>query len=122
MFLWVDPNNDDRALMFISTPALTTNPTVPNLMVVDISQVPNGGPVVELAEGNWNNRYPGTNQANYPFDNTSADGCGPYDCNLFVHSMGVKPDGSITFMDKLCCWQGRAFRRRPRCLQCVVSV
>jgi len=24
MFLWVDPNNDDRALLFISTPALTT--------------------------------------------------------------------------------------------------
>lgn len=98
MFLWVDPNNEDRALMFISTPTITTDPTVPNLMVVDISQVPTGGPVVELAEGNWNNLYPGTNQANYPFDATSADGCGPYDCNLFVHSMGVKPDNSITYM------------------------
>jgi hypothetical protein len=67
-------------------------------MVFDISQVPRGGAVTEVAEGNWNNRYPGTNQTNYPFDNNSADGCGPYDCNLFVHSMGVKPDGSITFM------------------------
>src|SRR5436309_1282860 len=91
MFLWVDPNNDDRALLFISLPTLTTDPTVPNLMVVDVSQVPNGGPVKEVAEGNWNNRYPGTNQTNYPFDGTSADLCGPYDCNLFVHSMGVKP-------------------------------
>ena len=98
MFLWVDPNNEDRALMFISTPTITADPTVPNLMVVDISQVPNGGPAVELAEGNWNNQYPGTSQANYPFDPSSPDFCGPYDCNLFVHSMGVKPDGSLTTM------------------------
>jgi len=67
-------------------------------MVFDISQVPQGGGVTEVAEGNWNSRYPGTNQANYPFDSTSRDGCGPYDCNLFVHSMGVKPDGSVTYL------------------------
>jgi hypothetical protein len=98
MFLWIDPNNDDRALLFLSTPTISTNPTRPNLMVVDISQVPDGGAVTEVAEGNWNNLYPGTNQANYPFDSTSRDGCGPYDCNLFVHSMGVKPDGSVTYL------------------------
>jgi len=98
MFLWVDPNNDDRALLFLSTPTISTDPKLPNLMVVDISQVPEGGPVTEVAEGNWNNRYPGTNKANYPSDSTSRDGCGPYDCNLFVHSMGVKPDGSVTYM------------------------
>jgi hypothetical protein len=98
MFLWQDPENDDRALMFITTPSISTDPTVPNLLVVDISQVRHGGPVVELAEGNWDGLYPGTSQANYPFDPTSADGCGPYDCNLFVHSIGVKPDGKMTFM------------------------
>jgi hypothetical protein len=98
MFLWVDPENGNRALLFLSTPALATDPTIPNLMVVDISRVPKGGAVTEVAEGNWNNRYPGTNQANYPFDSTSRDGCGPYDCNLFVHSMGVKPDGSRTYL------------------------
>jgi hypothetical protein len=98
MFLWVDPNNDDRGLLFLSTPTISTNPARPNLMVVDISQVPEGGPVTEVAEGNWNNLYPGTNQANYPLDSNSRDGCGPYDCNLFVHSMGVKPDGSVTYM------------------------
>ena len=98
MFLWVDPNEDNRALLFMTTPTITTDPTVPNLIVFDISQVPNGGAVREVAEGNWNNRYPGTSQANYPFDPNSPDSCGPYDCNLFVHSIGVKPDGSVTYM------------------------
>jgi hypothetical protein len=98
MFLWVDPNEDNRALLFVTTPAITTDPTVPNLMVFDISHVAQGGPVTEIAEGNWNNLYPGTNQANYPLDPNSPDGCGPYDCNLFVHSIGVKPDGSVTYM------------------------
>src|SRR5215472_201290 len=98
MFLWADPHVNNRALLFMTTPAITTDPTVPNLMVFDISQVANGGAVTEVAEGNWNNLYPGTSQANYPFDSTSPDGCGPYDCNLFVHSIGVKPDGSRTYM------------------------
>ncbi len=86
MFLWVDPNNDDRGLLYLSTPTLSTNPTRPNLMIVDISQVPKGGPVSEVAEGNWNNRYPGAdNPANYNF-------------NLFVHSMGVSADGARTYL------------------------
>ena len=97
MFLWVDPKNENRALLFLSTPTIFTAPD-PNLMVVDISQVPSGGPVTEVAEGNWNNRYPGTKQTNYPFDSSSPNGCGPYDCNLFVHSMGVKADGTRTFL------------------------
>ena len=98
MFLWVDPNDGGRALLFLSTPTLSTNPARPNLMVVDISRVPNGGPVTEVAEGNWNSLYPGTNQPNYPFDPNSPNGCGPYDCNLFVHSMGVSADGKRTFL------------------------
>src|SRR6266566_2917844 len=58
----------------------------PNLLIVDISQVFNGGPVTEVAEGNWNNRYPGAdNPANYNF-------------NLFVHSMGVSADGTRTYL------------------------
>jgi hypothetical protein len=97
MFLWADPNNQGRALLFLSTPNIFAD-SVPNLLVVDISQVPSGGSVTEVAEGNWNDRYPGTNQSNYPFDNNSGDGCGPYDCNLFVHSMSVKPDGTLTFL------------------------
>src|SRR6266851_3660957 len=86
MFLWVDPNNDKRALLFLSTPNINADNN-PNLIITDI------------ARGNWNNRFPGTKQANYPFGNSpGGDGCGPYDCNLFVHSMGVKPDGSLTYL------------------------
>ncbi|HXW51823.1 MAG TPA: hypothetical protein VEJ41_07525 [Candidatus Acidoferrales bacterium] len=97
MFLWVDPKNADRALLYISTPALEVDPTLPNLIVADISQVPSGGAVREIAEGNWNDRFPGTNQADYPLDPATKK-CGPYDCNLFVHSMGVTADGTRTFL------------------------
>src|SRR5260370_33577281 len=86
MFLWVDPKNEDRAVLYLSTPTLSTDPTRPNLMIADISRVPAGGAVTEGAEGNWNNRYPGAdNPANYGF-------------NLFVHSMGVTPDGTRTYL------------------------
>src|SRR5215510_1002685 len=98
MYLWADPNNPNRALLWISTPTISTNPAIPNLMVVDISQVPGGGSVKEVAEGNWNDLYPGTNQPNYPFDPASPTGCGPYDCNLFVHSMAPTADGKTTFL------------------------
>jgi len=96
MFLWVDPNNGNRALLFLSTPNIFADAN-PNLIVTDISQA-RTGIFTEIARGNWNDRFPGTDQANYPFDATSRDGCGPYDCNLFVHSMGVKADGTLTFL------------------------
>jgi len=97
MFLWVDPNNEEsRALLFISTPNIFADAN-PNLIVTDISNW-RTNVFPEIAKGNWNNRFPGTNQPNYPFDSTSPDTCGPYDCNLFVHSMGVKADGTRTFL------------------------
>ena len=96
MFLWADPNNGKRALLFLSTPNIFADAN-PNLIVTDISNA-RTGIFPEIAKGNWNDRFPGTNQANYPFDPTSRDGCGPYDCNLFVHSMGVKADGTQTFL------------------------
>jgi hypothetical protein len=98
MYLWADPANPDRALLFISTPTISTNEAIPNLMVVDISQVPGGGPVKEVAEGNWNDLFPGTNLSTYPFDPASPTGCGPYNCNLFVHSMAPTADGKTTYM------------------------
>lgn len=60
MYLWREPKNPGRALLWISTPEVTSNPAVPNMMVVDISKVPDGGPVTEIAEGNWNQLSPGT--------------------------------------------------------------
>src|SRR5262249_34742125 len=97
MFLWTDPTNKNRALLFISLPKIFAD-DIPNLLVRDISHVPDAGEVTAVTEGNWNHRFPGTNQPNHPFDSNSPDGCGPYDCNLFVHSMGVKPDGTLTYL------------------------
>ncbi len=98
MFLWVDPKNTDRALLYISTPTISKNPSIPNLIVADISAVKQGGAVSEVAEGNWNSLYPGTDRPDYPLKSVAAKTCGPYDCNLFVHSMGVTDDGSRTYL------------------------
>jgi hypothetical protein len=86
MYLWQDPKRHDRALLFISTPSFTSVPTVPNMMIVDISNVAAGGPVTEIAEGNWNQLFPnGGNEADFGF-------------NLFVHSMAPLADGTRTYL------------------------
>lgn len=86
MYLWVDPKNANRALLWLSTPSTSVNPARPNLMIVDISQVPAGGPVTEVAEGNWNQLFPGAaNPANYDFD-------------LSLHSMTPSVDGTRTYL------------------------
>ena len=98
MFLWVDPSDQNRALLYLSTPTIFKNASSPNLIVADISRVSQGGRVVEIAEGNWNSLYPGTDRADYPVVPSSRDTCGPYDCNLFVHSMSVSIDGTRAFL------------------------
>src|SRR5439155_474871 len=86
MFLWIDLKNPDRALLWLSTPSSSVNPARPNLMIVDISAVPSGGAVKELAEGNWNQFFPGAaNAANYDFD-------------LSLHSMTPSVDGTRTYL------------------------
>jgi hypothetical protein len=88
-FLWVDPNNHDRALLYESTPfsgAGSTNPARPQFVVEDISAVPEGGDVRLVAQGNWNQFFPGAdNQANYDFD-------------LALHSMTPTVDGKTTYL------------------------
>jgi hypothetical protein len=86
MYLWQDPNNPDRALLWLSTPALTSNPAIPNMMIVDISQVPSGGPVTEIAEGNWNGLYENGGSETF-FQN-----------DLYTHSMAPTADGNTTYM------------------------
>jgi LVIVD repeat-containing protein len=86
MFLWVDPKNPDRALLWLSLPTSSVNPARPNLMIVDISDVPSGGAVREVAEGNWNQFFPGAADAsNYDFD-------------LALHSMTPSFDGTRTYL------------------------
>jgi hypothetical protein len=86
MYLWVDPNDADRALLWESTPTSSANPARPNLVIEDISAVPDGGPVRLIAEGNWNQLFPGAqNPANYDFD-------------LSLHSMTPSVDGERTYL------------------------
>jgi hypothetical protein len=86
MFLWVDPKNPDRALLWLSTPSVSVNPARPNLMIVDISDVPSDGPVHEVAEGNWNQFFPGAADPNN------------YDFDLSLHSMTPSFDGTRTYL------------------------
>jgi hypothetical protein len=86
MYLWIDPNDSDRALLWESTPSTSVNPARPNLVIEDISAVPSGGPVRLVAEGNWNQFFPGAaNPANYDFD-------------LSLHSMTPLADGTRTYL------------------------
>jgi hypothetical protein len=86
MYLWIDPNNRNRALLWESTPSSSASPARPNLVIEDISAVSDGGAVRLVAEGNWNQLFPGaTNPANYDF-------------NLAVHSMTPSVDGRRTYL------------------------
>jgi LVIVD repeat len=85
-YLWIDPNNKDRALIWESTPTVLVDPARPNLVIEDISDVPDGGDVRLVAEGNWNQLFPGADvPANYDFD-------------LALHSMAPTADGKITHL------------------------
>ena len=86
MYLWQDPKHPGRALLWISTPQLTSNPAVPNMMIVDISKVAGGGPVTEIAQGNWNGLYENGGSETF-FQN-----------DLYVHSMAPIADGTRTYM------------------------
>ncbi len=86
MYLWQDPRRPGRALLWISTPELTSNPAVPNMMIVDISKVADGGPVTEVAEGNWNGLYPNGGSETF-FQN-----------DLYIHSMAPTAVGTRTYL------------------------
>lgn len=86
MYLWQDPKRPDRALLWISTPQLTPDPTVPNMMIVDISKVAGGGAVTEVAQGNWNGLFPNGGSETF-FQN-----------DLYVHSMAPTADGRTTYL------------------------
>ena len=85
MFLWIDPRDPARALLFLSTPTTSVDPNRANLLVTDVSRA-REGVFTEIAHGNWNQLYPGAgNPANY-------------DNDLSVHSMGVTVDGTRTYL------------------------
>ncbi|HEY3008408.1 MAG TPA: hypothetical protein VGJ63_10160 [Micromonosporaceae bacterium] len=88
MFLWLDPKNPARALLWISTPTSSANPDVANMLITDISRA-REAVFTEIAKGNWNQFYPGSaNPANYDFD-------------LALHSMTPSVDGTRTYLAML---------------------
>jgi hypothetical protein len=85
-FLWVDPKDDDRGLLWASTPTSSCNTEQANLVIYDISGVPAGVPPRPISQGNWNHLYEnGCNSAQY-------------DNNLRLHSMGVNATGTRTHL------------------------
>jgi hypothetical protein len=80
MHLWVDPKRPARALLYLSLTRRERDPKVPNIIVADISAVPSGGAVRNIAEANFNSLYE---------QDIDAD-------NLYLHSMGVSADGRRT--------------------------
>jgi hypothetical protein len=80
MFLWVDPHDTDRALLYLSTPTNDVGP--PNLIVTDISGA-RDGEFEELLTYTANDLY--TEQQREDFD-------------VALHSMGVSADGTRTYL------------------------
>jgi hypothetical protein len=78
-YLWEDPLNPDRGLLWISTPTTSQNPDNANLLIVDISDVPSGGDPALVAQGNWTQFFPFTS-------------------NVALHSMWPRTDGMTTHL------------------------
>jgi hypothetical protein len=79
-YLWEDPENPDRALLWISTPTSSANVNNANLLIADISSVPSGGAPTLVAQGTWSNQYPAPRT------------------NIALHSMTPTPDGTETHL------------------------
>jgi hypothetical protein len=78
-YLWEDPDDADRGLLWISTPTGSRNPVNANLLIADISAVPGGGTPALVAQGTWNDQY-------------------PVMPNVALHSMTPTPDGTETHL------------------------
>jgi hypothetical protein len=85
MYLWLDPKDHSRALLWLSTPSESVDPHDSNLVITDISRA-REGVFTEVAKGNWNQFFPGAEDpANYDFD-------------LALHSMAPTVDGRRTYL------------------------
>jgi hypothetical protein len=80
MFLWVDPSEKDRALLYISTPTNEVGPS--NLIVTDISRARRGR-FEELVTYTANDLYTEEQLENF---------------DVALHSMGVSADGTRTYL------------------------
>jgi hypothetical protein len=78
-YVWEDPKDPDRALLWISAPTTSRNPVNANLMIADISEVADGGSPLLIAQGTWNDRFPVMG-------------------NVALHSMTPTVDGKTTHL------------------------
>jgi hypothetical protein len=88
MYLWLDPKNPGRALLWMSTPTSSADPNVANIVIADISRA-RDGVFTEIAKGNFNQLFPG-----------AADPAA-YDFDLALHSMTPSVDGTRTYLAHL---------------------
>jgi hypothetical protein len=88
-FLWVDPADERRALLWMSTPTTSVDPAQANVLITDISDVAGGEAPTLVAQGNWNRFFPG------------AEDPANYDNNLALHSMTPTFDGRRTHLAHL---------------------
>jgi hypothetical protein len=80
MFLWVDPSDEERALLYVSTPTNDVGP--PNLLVTDISGA-RDGEFEEVLSYTANDLYTEEQRENF---------------DVALHSMGVSADGTRTYL------------------------
>jgi len=81
-FLWVDPVNDGRALLYYTAPTSSANAATANLIVTDISGA-RSGVFFEKAKWNGNPAIPAADR--------SID-------DVRLHSIGVSKDGARTYL------------------------
>jgi hypothetical protein len=79
-YLWIDPNDPDRALIWASTPTSSVNPANSNLLIFDISGIREGAPRL-VAQGNWTQLFPDADKS-----------------NIALHSMTPTVDGNVTHL------------------------
>ncbi|HEX6325273.1 MAG TPA: hypothetical protein VFZ72_01780 [Jiangellaceae bacterium] len=79
-YLWEDPQDPDRGLIWISTPTTSGNPNNANLLIADISDVPSDGSPQLVAQGTWSPQFPAPRS------------------NIALHSMTPTPDGTETHL------------------------
>ncbi|HEU4450118.1 MAG TPA: hypothetical protein VFR63_09105 [Gaiellaceae bacterium] len=79
-FLWVDPEDANRAYIWATTPTGSRNPAQASLLIWDISAVASGLNPTLVAQGTWTGQYE----------------AGGFDGRLALHSMDVSADGRTT--------------------------
>ncbi|MDQ3889019.1 MAG: hypothetical protein M3312_00500 [Actinomycetota bacterium] len=94
MFLWVDPADRDRALLYLSTPSGTSDVSEPEVIVTDISRA-RSGVFREVVRAKWTQLFAEQEPAHFTE-------CGGEGGDVFVHSLSVDPRGTRGYLAYWC--------------------